>query len=269
MTGSVALRRYHAATWDEPVVLEMGRPGSRGWIPPASEPGVAAVGVLEDLVPAQVRREVRPSLPELSEFEVLRHYLHLSQKTLGMMGVSLFGTCTMKYNPPRQRAGRRADRRCAELHPRPARATRCKGVLEVVHRLDLVLRELSGMDRFVFQPGGGADAAYTHACVTRAYHAARGELGQRDEVITTIQAHPCNSATAAAAGFEVITLPMEERRLPVAGRAAAPCQRPHRGADGQQPGRHGDLQPATSSSGWRSSTRPAGCASTTTRTSTA
>jgi len=25
-----------------------------------------------------------------------RHYLHLSQMTLGMMGVNLFGTCTMK-----------------------------------------------------------------------------------------------------------------------------------------------------------------------------
>ena len=49
------------------------------------------------------------------------------------------------------------------------------------------------MDQFIFQPGGGADAAYTHACVTRAYHAARGELEQRDEIITSIQSHPCNA----------------------------------------------------------------------------
>jgi glycine dehydrogenase subunit 2 len=70
------------------------------------------------------------------------------------------------------------------------------------------------MDQFVFQAGGGADAAYTHACVTRAYHASRGELAQRNEVITTIQAHPCNPATAAAAGFDVITLPLEEGGYP-------------------------------------------------------
>ena len=50
-------------------------------------------------------------------------------------------------------------------------------MLEIVHDFDLMLRELSGMARFVFQPGGGADAAYTHACVTRAWLAARGELG--------------------------------------------------------------------------------------------
>jgi glycine dehydrogenase subunit 2 len=70
------------------------------------------------------------------------------------------------------------------------------------------------MDRFVFQPGGGADAAYLHACVTRAYHAARGELAQRTEIVTSIQAHPCNPATAATAGFEVVTLPLEENGYP-------------------------------------------------------
>ena len=70
------------------------------------------------------------------------------------------------------------------------------------------------MDAFVFQAGGGAHAAYTHAVITRAYHAARGELGQRDEIVTTIQAHPCNAATANAAGFKVVTLPLEENGYP-------------------------------------------------------
>jgi glycine dehydrogenase subunit 2 len=70
------------------------------------------------------------------------------------------------------------------------------------------------MAQFVFQPGGGADAAYTHACITRAYHAARGELGQRDEIVTTQLAHPCNPATAAAAGFKVVTLPLEQDGYP-------------------------------------------------------
>ena len=50
--------------------------------------------------------------------------------------------------------------------------------------------------------------------ITRAYHAARGELAQRDEIVTTIQAHPCNAATAAAAGFKVVTLPLEEDGYP-------------------------------------------------------
>eukprot|EP01037_Dinobryon_pediforme_P043707 gene43707-54935_t len=70
------------------------------------------------------------------------------------------------------------------------------------------------MDQFVFQAAGGADAAYTHACVTRAWLASRGELGKRDEIITSLQAHPCNPATAATAGFKIITLPIEEDGYP-------------------------------------------------------
>ena len=138
---------------------------------------------------------------------MLRHYLRLSQQTLGMMGVSLFGTCTMKYNPAVSEAAPGC-RRCARC-TRCQHRTRMQGTLEIVHRLDLALRELSGMDQFIFQAGGGADAAYLHACMTRAYHDARGELARRDEIITTIQAHPCNAATSAAAGFKVITLPLE------------------------------------------------------------
>ncbi len=83
---------YHAARWDEPLVHELGRPGRRGSIPPAPIGGPAVE------LPAAIRRASPPDLPELTEFEVQRHFLHLSQMTLGMMGVNLFGTCTMKYN---------------------------------------------------------------------------------------------------------------------------------------------------------------------------
>jgi glycine dehydrogenase subunit 2 len=89
-----------------------------------------------------------------------------------------------------------------------------QGVLALYDKFNDFLCEVSGMDQFVFQAGGGADAAYTHACVTRAYHASRGELQQRDQIITTIQTHPCSPATANAAGFEVITLSLEENGYP-------------------------------------------------------
>jgi len=222
------LRRYHAAVWDEPLVMELSREGRRGLVFPAAEPEVEQrVGDRRSLVPASVRRAEPPALPELSEPDVLRHYLHLSQETLGMMGISLFGTCTMKYNP---RLGEALTARpeLAELHPDQDEET-LQGVLELVHGLDRILCSLSGMDRFVFQAGGGAHAAYTFACVARAWLGEHGELGKRDEVITTIQAHPCNAATAAAAGFKVVTLmlgddgypPVEALRAAVSDRTAA------------------------------------------------
>jgi glycine dehydrogenase subunit 2 len=207
------LRRYHAAVWDEPLVMELSRAGRRGLLVPQAEPSVRArVGDASSLIPEGMRRSVRPELPELSEPDVLRHYLHLAQETLGMMGISLFGTCTMKYNP---RIGEAFAARpeLAELHPYQDVST-LQGVLELVHGLDEILRGLSGMDQFVFQAGGGAHAAYTFAAIARAYHAANGELERRDEVITTIQAHPCNGATAAAAGFKVVTLMLEPDGYP-------------------------------------------------------
>ena len=210
---TVKLRRYHSAVWDEPVVMEMGVAGRRGChIPQAEEAVRDAVGDAAELIPPSLRRSKPPALPEMSEPDVLRHFLHLSQETLGMMGISLFGTCTMKYNP-RMTEALAARPEIADLHPQQDPDT-LQGVLTIIYEFDLLLRELSGMDRFTFQPAGGADAAYTHACVTRAYHAARGELGQRDQIITSIQSHPCNPATSAAAGFEVVTLSLEEDGYP-------------------------------------------------------
>lgn len=209
MRDPIRLRRYHAAVWDEPVIMEMGHPGRRGVMFPRADEGPEGIS---ELVPAAMRRRTAPALPELSEPEVQRHYLRLSQQTLGMMGISLFGTCTMKYNPAVSEAATRRPHLLA-VHPLQPEDT-LQGVLSIVHDFDLILRELSGMDRFVFQAGGGADAAYLNCCVTRAYHASRGELGTRDEIITSIQAHPCNAATAAAAGFKVVTLPLEENGYP-------------------------------------------------------
>lgn len=222
---SIRLRRYHSAVWDEPLIMQMGVAGRRGCHFPRVEDQVAAVvGSATNLVPESMRRQRPPALPEMSEPDVLRHYLHLSQETLGMMGISLFGTCTMKYNPRlTENLAMRAE--VADLHPNQDAST-LQGVLEIIHGLDLLLRELSGMDRFIFQPAGGADAAYTQACITRAYHAARGELAQRNQIITSMQSHPCNPATAAAAGFEVVTLMLgEDGYPPLDALEAAVCDR--------------------------------------------
>ena len=51
------LREVRTASWDEPLVMEMGRPGRRGMSFPPVEPAIAeAVGAAEDLIPASMRR---------------------------------------------------------------------------------------------------------------------------------------------------------------------------------------------------------------------
>ena len=205
------LSQFHAAKWAEPVVMEMGRSGARGQLFPTPEPEVVEV-VGPSVIPAAMARIDRPELPEITEFEVQRHYLHLSQMTLGMMGVSLFGTCTMKYNSKTAEYATLTPN-LAEVHPYQHPDT-LQGILKIIHDFDGILRSLSGMDQFIFQAGGGADAAYTMTAVARAYWADRGMLGHRTEMVTSVQAHPCNPATAAAAGFDVVNLPLEDSGYP-------------------------------------------------------
>jgi len=203
----VKLRRYHGASWDEPLIMEMGRKGERGIIPPKAHQEVReAVGEVSDLIPSNMQRKEEPKLPEVSQYHVLQHYLRLSQETMGMeTGIDIGeGTCTMKYSPKMHEQLVRSDK-VAELHPLQPEE-HLQGILEIAYKLEQFLKEISGMHRFSFQPGGGSHAVYTNACIMRKYHESRGELEQRNEVITTIFSHPCDAATPATAGFKVITV---------------------------------------------------------------
>jgi glycine dehydrogenase subunit 2 len=102
MKSNIKLRKYHSPVWSEPIIMEMGRQGERGvLVPEAEEEMQAVVPNAESYIPPNMQRQELPKLPELSQPQVLRHYLHLSQENLGMeenieMGT---GTATMKYSP--------------------------------------------------------------------------------------------------------------------------------------------------------------------------
>lgn len=212
---SVRLRKFHAASWDEPLVMDMGTPGERGIIPPAAEEAIRnKMGEARGLVPAGMWREAPVKLPEISQYHVLQHYLRLSQETMGMdLGADIGeGTCTMKYSPKMHDQVVNTAK-FADLHPDQPADT-LQGILEIVYCLEQFLKEISGMNKFTFQPGGGSHATYTNACLLRKYHASRGELDRRDEVITTIFSHPCDGATPATAGFKVVTLMPDEKGYP-------------------------------------------------------
>ena len=199
-------RAYHAAQWDEPIVLEMGSPGERGYLPPAVEPAIQAVGDAESLIPAAMRRRTPPRLPEMAQPSVLRHYLRLSQMTMGahITPDASLGTCTMKYSPLVDEQFARTPQ-MGELHPYQDDDT-VQGMLAIIYGLERMLCEISGMDAFTFQPAGGSQAIFANACIIRAYHAARGEADQRTEIISTSFSHPIDCAAPAVAGFRVITL---------------------------------------------------------------
>jgi glycine dehydrogenase subunit 2 len=201
------VRRIHQASWDEPIIFELGQPGARGILPPSVEPElIDEVGSPTAALPASIRRPSPPALPELSQLHVLRHFDRLSQETVGVdVGIAIgMGTCTMKYSPKvNDRFAR--DPRILDIHPLQDEET-VQGILEIMWHLEQFLQEISGMDRVSLQPAAGSAAIWANASMVRAYHTSRGETDQRDEVITTIFSHPSNSAAPKVAGYKIITL---------------------------------------------------------------
>ena len=210
----MTLRRFHQASWNEPILHELSTPGERGLIPPEVEPELAgADGDPLAGIPEALRRSQPPALPELSQPRVLRHYLRLSQETLGNdvnVHVGL-GTCTMKYSPKVNEEFVRSPKVC-DLHPLQDDDT-VQGMLEVLYRFERMLCSVSGLSRFTLQPAGGSQGVYANARMMRAYHAARG-AGDRDEIVTTIFSHPCDGAGPATAGFKVVTVYAGEKGYP-------------------------------------------------------
>jgi glycine dehydrogenase subunit 2 len=209
------VRDFHQAKWDEPIIFELHKEGERGVRPPSVEKEVVeSVGDGVSILPEGMRRTEEPNLPEISQNRVFRHYLRLSQETLGA-GVNVEmgqGTCTMKYSPIINETFASSPKMTA-LHPLQDEET-VQGMLEVTHNLDLYMREISGMDNFSFQPGSGTQALFAMASIVRDYHEANGEGEQRDEIITTIFSHPSQASTAAVKGYKIITLYPDEDGFP-------------------------------------------------------
>lgn len=197
---------YHAVRWHEPVIYELSRSGfSNRMVSEAEDSIREAVGDVVASLPEQIRRKAAPALPELSEPEIMRHYLRLSQQTFGYdSGINIgLGTCTMKYSPKLNEQLAKLPQVSA-LHPLQPEST-LQGILEIVYELREWLCELSGMDEFSFQPRGGSHGVYANACIMRAYHRAEGN-NHKDEIITSAVSHPCNAGCPATAGFKVIEL---------------------------------------------------------------
>lgn len=205
--GKPRLRRFHQARWDEPVIYELNRSGQRGILLPELEREMRSeVGDAIATIPEKMRRQNPPRLPEIAQPQVLRHYLRLSQENLGAdLNIDVGqGTCTMKYSPKINEHLVRTAKLMA-LHPMQD-VSNLQGVLEILYRFEQILKEISGMERFTLQPASGSSAIYTNVSIIRAHYELRGELDQRDEIITTIFSHPSNAACAKTAGFKVITL---------------------------------------------------------------
>jgi glycine dehydrogenase subunit 2 len=181
-------------------IFQKGAPGRRAFVCPKLDVPAADP---ETLLPARFRRAEAARLPEVSEPEIVRHYVSISKRNFDLdSGFYPLGSCTMKHNP-RLHERVAALPGHARLHPLqdPERA---QGALELMWNLQQALAEIAGLAHVSLQPSAGSHGELAGVLLTRAYHEDRGE--SRHRVLTPDTAHGTNPATVTMAGYEVVKL---------------------------------------------------------------
>jgi glycine dehydrogenase subunit 2 len=162
-------------------------------------------------------------LPELSQLEVVRHFLALSQRNFGVdTGFYPLGSCTMKYNPKvNELIARLAG--FAETHPLQDPES-VQGNLALMFCLQEWLAEIGGFAAVSLQPAAGAQGEFTGLLMMRAYHRDRGEL-ERTRILIPDSAHGTNPASTTMAGFTAVELRSDPRGNVDLEAVAAACDR--------------------------------------------
>jgi glycine cleavage system P protein (glycine dehydrogenase) subunit 2 len=186
------------------LIYEKSSPGRRASGIPRPE-GLPAAEVPEGL-----RRSEPPRLPEVPEFELVRHFTELSTRNFGVdTGFYPLGSCTMKYNP-RINERLAALPGFARLHPLQDEDG-AQGALELMWRLQEILAEVTGLDAVSLQPAAGSQGELTGLMLVRAYFASRGEAEQRRKVVIPDTAHGTNPASVTMAGYELTHVQTDAR----------------------------------------------------------
>lgn len=181
------------------LIFEISKKGKRGVSLPALD-----VPEKSDLIPQNMLRKGRIGLPEVSEPEVVRHFVNLSIKNHHIdKGFYPLGSCTMKYNPKVNELAARLPG-FSRLHPLES-AEDAQGALRLMTELSQALLEISGMDGVTLQPAAGAHGELTGLLIMRAWHEAQGD--PRKKVIIPDSAHGTNPASIITAGYDVVQIP--------------------------------------------------------------
>ncbi len=183
---------------NEALLFEQSHPGRVGASLPASDVPAAKA---ETLLGEAFAKDA-PPWPELSEPEVMRHYVRLSQQNFAIdKGMYPLGSCTMKYNPKVNEWAARLPG-FARLHPF-APAEMAQGTLELMFQLERSLAEICGMHAVTLHPAAGAQGELTGLMMICAYHRKQGRAPKK--VLIPDTAHGTNPASCALNGLQAVS----------------------------------------------------------------
>ena len=185
---------------EEPLIFEQGAAGRAGVDLPPPPEADRRLGGLE--------RTGTIGLPGLSEPQVVRHYTRLSRNNYAIDGgLYPLGSCTMKHNPRLNEKLARLPG-FADVHPLQPAST-VQGALRLIDTLAHWISTLTGMPAVAMSPAAGAHGELCGLMTVRAALEARGDARRR--VLVPDSAHGTNPATAAACGYGVEAIPLNDR----------------------------------------------------------
>jgi glycine dehydrogenase subunit 2 len=157
----------------------------------------------DTIIPKELLRKSPPELPEVSEPEIVRHFVNLSVMNHHVdRDLYPLGSCTMKYNP---KVGEEVAtyEGFVGLHPLLP-ADLVQGALQVIYDLGKALCEITGMDDVTMAPAAGAHGEFAGMLMIRAYHEEKGD--PRRKVLIPDSAHGTNPASVITAGYETVEI---------------------------------------------------------------
>lgn len=139
-----------------------------------------------------------------SEHDMLRYLKALENRDISLTnGPIMLGSCTMKLNATSEMIPVTFPE-VSNIHPF-APLNQTKGYTEMLTRLERYLCAVTGFDAVSFQPNSGAAGEYAGLMAIRRFHQ-HNKQGQRDVCLIPTSAHGTNPASAAVAGFKVVTV---------------------------------------------------------------
>ena len=187
-------------------IFEKNSPGRKGYTLPQNDVEIS----LSDCIPEEFQRKSELRLPQVSELDVMRHFIELSHKNHFVeKGFYPLGSCTMKYNPKvSDTLINRAS--FANLHPfQPDEDV--QGSLKILWELQNYLTEVSGFGATSLQPVAGAHGEFTGLKVIEYYHKFKGN--KKTKIILPDSAHGTNPASAHLCGYDVVQIPSNDKGM--------------------------------------------------------
>ncbi|NIA30755.1 MAG: aminotransferase class V-fold PLP-dependent enzyme, partial [Actinobacteria bacterium] len=189
------------------LLFELGSEGRMGVnLPEADVPQVN----IDELLPKKFQRQTPACLPEISEPEVIRHFVNLSTLNHHVdKGFYPLGSCTMKYNP-KINEETQALSGFRSLHPHQPDSS-VQGALELLQEIGEYLCEIGGLQGITLQPAAGAHGELTGLMLIRAYHDAKGK--RRKYILVPDSAHGTNPASTSISGYQPLQIKSNEQGL--------------------------------------------------------